>query len=174
MKNQIIAILCEGAAEHAILDILLENDLLIFEKNKLLDEKILRIRSAKKFEQTYLRKNFDGKIEIYRFLDSRSENFKISKEYKEKVSVTNVITAPEIEILIIHSENKYAEFIKSRKKPSIFCKENLKFSSVKSYDFVKEYFSTQGKLVAAIESYRSKKKFKKGETSISDFIAKKN
>lgn len=64
------------------------------------------------------------------------EYFKLSKAYESKVDVINVITAPEIEMLIIFNEEKYNEFKKSGKKPSIFCKENLKMSSVKSYDFV--------------------------------------
>ncbi len=71
-------------------------------------------------------KNFKDKISIIRILDSRNENFKISKAYKHKINVINIITAPEIEMLIILNEGKYSEFKKSNKKPSKFCKENLK------------------------------------------------
>ena len=59
MDNNIIACICEGSAEHAIMDILLENDAIIFKKEQLLDEKVIRTRSAQKFEQDYLRKNFE-------------------------------------------------------------------------------------------------------------------
>ena len=69
------------------------------------------------------------------------------------MDVINVITAPEIEMLIIFNENKYKEFRKSGKKPSSFCKEDLKMAEVKSYDFVKEYFSDPRVLVAAIKKY---------------------
>ena len=37
---------------------------------------------------------------MIRILDSRRENFKISKAYQFMVDVINVITAPEIEMLI--------------------------------------------------------------------------
>ena len=72
---------------------------------------------------------------MIRILDSRRENFKISKAYEHKVDVINVITAPEIEMLIIFNEDKYKEFKKSGKKPSVFCKEDLKMTGVKAYSF---------------------------------------
>lgn len=51
-----------------------------------------------------MKKDFAGKIKVYRVLDSRRENFKISKAYQHKVEIVNVITAPEIEMLIICNE----------------------------------------------------------------------
>lgn len=50
------ACICEGGAERAIIDILLDNDLLIFQRNELLDETVLHCRSGKEFESKYLRK----------------------------------------------------------------------------------------------------------------------
>lgn len=70
----------------------------------MLDEKVIRIRSAKKFEERYLHKGFDNQISIIRILDSRKENFRLSKAYEHKVDVINIITAPEIEMLIIYTE----------------------------------------------------------------------
>lgn len=101
------------------MDILLENNAFIFEKSRLLDERVIRTRSAAKFEQDYLRKNFSKKIIVYRILDSRRENFKLSKLYRDKVEVIDVITAPEIEMLIIHNEDKYDDFKRTKKKPSV-------------------------------------------------------
>lgn len=170
MKENIIACICEGKAEHAIMDILLENNSLRFERHQLLDEKILDIRSASKFEQQYLRKNFENKITIYRVLDSRRENFKLSKLYINKVEVINVITAPEIEMLIIHSENKYDAFKKTTMKPSDYCKQNLKLPDVKKYQFVREYFSDVEKLISAIRTYRSKASVQRGEITLCDLL----
>ena len=45
-------------------------------------------------------------------------------------------------------------FKRSGKKPSEFCKTNLRMHDVKSYDFVKQYFSTPPLLVKAIKEYR--------------------
>lgn len=61
------ACICEGAAETAIIDILVDNDLLVFKREEILDEKVIRIRSAKKFEERYLRKGFDNKILLLEF-----------------------------------------------------------------------------------------------------------
>lgn len=63
----------------------------------------------------------------------------------------NVITASEIEMLIILSEDKYKDFKKSRKKPSDFCKENLRLSNVKSYQFVTECFNNIQTLLSSIK-----------------------
>lgn len=72
------ACICEGSAEEAIIDILLENHLLIFEREEILEEKVIRCREGKKFEEKYLRKGFADKISVIRILDSRRENFKLS------------------------------------------------------------------------------------------------
>ena len=42
------ACICEGSAEKAIMNILLDNDLLIFKREELLEEEVLSCRSAKK------------------------------------------------------------------------------------------------------------------------------
>lgn len=164
------ACICEGAAENAIMDILLDYGLLIFSREEMIEEVVIRCREGKKFEEKYLRKGFEGKVSVIRILDSRRENFKLSKAYAGKVDVINVITAPEIEMLIIFNENKYKEFKKSGKKPSSFCKEDLKMAEVKSYDFVRGYFSDPMVLVAAIKKYHEVSKVKKGEYTLLDLL----
>ncbi|WP_196811615.1 VirD4-like conjugal transfer protein, CD1115 family, partial [Butyrivibrio sp. VCD2006] len=76
------ACICEGSAENAIIDILVDEHLLIFEREEMLDGEVIRIRDARKFESRYLRKGFDDKISIIRILDSRREQFSLSKEPK--------------------------------------------------------------------------------------------
>ena len=164
------ACICEGAAENAILDILLNNDLLIFSREELLEEAVIRCREGKRFEEKYLRKLPDGKVSVIRILDSRRENFKISKAYQFLVDVINVITAPEIEMLIILSENKYREFKKSGRKPSEFCREKLNMMNVKSYSFVQSYFKDPDVLVATIKKYHEMSKIRKGEYTLLDLL----
>lgn len=120
--------------------------------------------------ELYLRKGFQDKISVIRILDSRRENFRISKAYAGKVDVINVVTAPEIEMLIIFNENKYKEFKKTGKKPSSFCKEDLKMAEVKSYDFVKNYFDNPLVLVAAIKKYHEMSRVPKGEYTLLDLL----
>ena len=132
------ACICEGAAENTIMDILLDEELLVFSREEMLEESVIRCRDGKKFEQ--------------------------------KIDVINVITAPEIEMLIIFAENQYKEFKKSGKKPSDFCKENLRMSDVKSYDYVFNYFSNSGILVEAIKEYHRTAKIPKGEYTLLDLL----
>ena len=96
--SKYIACICEGAAEQAIIERLLDANKLIFTYDDMIEGEVIRCRSAKKFEERYLRKGFDEKITVLRILDSRREKFKLSKAYAPKIDVINVITAPEIEI----------------------------------------------------------------------------
>ena len=165
-----IACICEGSAEHAIMDILIENEKLIFSDKRLLSGEIIRCRNAKTFEKTYLRKGFNEKITVLRILDSRNEQFTLSKAYVDKIEVINVITAPEIEMLILVSEGKYNEFKKSGIKPSEFCKVKLKYPSVKTYTFVKEYFSDVDRLISSIKEYKRVSRIRNGEHTLADLI----
>ena len=108
--SKYIACLCEGAAEQTIMELLLDAGRLQFTYDNLLEGEVLRCRKAKTFEERYLRKGFTEGITILRILDSRSENFKLSKAYEHKVRVVNIITAPEIEMLVIFKEGKYTDF----------------------------------------------------------------
>lgn len=144
-----LACICEGGAEHAILDLLLDNHSLVFEREDLIEE-VLKCRRGRDFEEKYLKKGFSEKITVYRILDSRNENFKLRKAYEKKVDVINVVTAPEIEMLIICNEDRYKDFKNSGEKPSTYCKRALKYSKVKSYDFIYEYFSDINILINAL------------------------
>ena len=159
--------ICEGAAENAIIDILLEHDLLIFRRE---ETSVIRCRDGKTFETRYLRNGLTESISVIRILDSRRENFKLSKAYESKVSVINVITAPEIEMLIIFHEEKYNEFKKSGKSPSTFCKENLKMPRVKSYKFVRDYFKNANILIQAIKKYSEISKIRKDEHTLLELL----
>ena len=110
----------------------------------MLEERVIRCRSAKRFEERYLRKGFEEQISVIRILDSRREEFRLSKAYEQ--------------------------FKRSGKKTSEFCKTNLRMHDVKSYDFVKQYFSTPQLLVKAIKEYRRTANIPKGEYSLSDLL----
>ena len=60
---------------------------------------------------------------MIRILDSRREEFRLSKAHEQKIDVVNVITAPEIEMLIIHAEGAYDQFERSGKNQSNFVKQ---------------------------------------------------
>ena len=169
-----IACICEGSAEKAIMDLLLDNHMLIFEREELIEGEVLTCRNGKTFEERYLRKGFSEKITVYRVLDSRSEGFKLGKAYEGKVDVINVVTAPEIEMLIICREGKYAEFQNFKNqpngKPSIYCKSVLGYKDVKSYDFVHKYFSDINVLKNALYEYKRLSQIHRGEITLSDLL----
>lgn len=161
-KPDLIACLCEGSMEQAIMEILLDNNRLIFEREQLLEEEILRCRSAKNFERDYLNKTTNEMITVYRILDSTNENFKLSGPYLKRVTVVNIITAPEIEMLVIHAEGKYDDYSRKRMKPSDYVKQHLKLGKIKSYEFAKRYFADDELLVEAIQQYKQKSANKSG------------
>ncbi len=145
------------------MELLLENDQLKFNKDALLEKEIIRSRSAKNFDVKYLNRRFKKNITIIRILDSKNENFKLNAIYKKKIEIIDIITAPEIEMLIIHAEGKFDNYnkLKSKVKPSEYCKKYLKFKNVKTYDFVIKYFKDVNKLVEAIKMHKSKTVSKK-------------
>ena len=90
-SSKYIACIYEGNAEKEILELLLENGKLKFSRDNLLEGELIGVRSAKEFEQRYLRKGFTEQILIIRVLDSRGEKFKLSKAYQNKIKVENII-----------------------------------------------------------------------------------
>lgn len=165
-----VACICEGAAEQTIIELLIDADKLIFARDDLLEGEPLRCRSAKNFEEQHLRKGFTEKITVLRILDSRRERFKLSKPYEHKIEVINIITAPEIEMLVILNEGKYNEYKRSGKKPSDFCKTNLKYPNVKSTDFLEKYFADVNALIAAIKEYKRVSNIPNGEYTLFDLL----
>ena len=168
--SKYIACICEGAAECAIIDLLLDNDKLKFTREDLLEEELLRCRSAKKFEEQHLRKGFTEQITVLRILDSRNENFKLSKAYVNKINVINVITAPEIEMLVILNEDKYQKYKNARMKPSEYCKSVLRYPNVKSTKFITDYFVDVDLLVRSIKEYKRVSNIPKGEYTLADLL----
>ena len=118
-----------------------------------------------------MRKAFGKQITVLRILDSRRENFKLSAAYKDKVLVYNIVTAPEIEMLIIASKKMYDEYCRSGiRKPSDYCRNTLGIKRVKSPAFIKEYFSDASFLINSIKEYHRVHKQKNGEASLYDLI----
>lgn len=168
--SKYVACICEGGAEKTIIELLLDSNSLIFSYDDLLEGEILRCRKARDFETQYLRKYFNEKVTVLRILDSRKERFAWSKAYAHKVDVINVVTAPEIEMLVILSENKYKEFKGSNLKPSEYCKSFLGYSNVKRPVFIEAYFKDLDKLITAIKRYKKVSKINHGEYALADLL----
>lgn len=166
MENENIFIICEGPTEVTILNILLENDKLIYSYDDLQYFEPLHIRSALEFERDYLNKDLEN-IKVYRIIDSRNKNvlkFKLSKAFEDKVEIINCVTSPEIEMLIIIAFGKYEEYTnkyKSKLKPNEYVKSILKISNPKNHKTIRKIFADCELLCESIKEYsRCSKKIK--------------
>lgn len=114
-----------------------------------------------------MRVDLNEKVTIYRILDSKNENFKIKnkikKDFKGKYEVVDIVTSPEIEMLVIISEGRFTDYlkVKSKIKPSEYCKQSLNLRRVKEYHFIREYFSDVNHLISVIAEYHSLMKVNK-------------
>lgn len=109
-----IACICEGAAEEAIIDILLDNDKLIFSRKDMIEEDPIRCRGAKNFEREYLNKSFSKKIRIYRILDSKRENSSLVMHIKIKLRSLTSSPLPKLRCSLLSVKINIMS-IKSRK-----------------------------------------------------------
>lgn len=162
--------MCEGAAESSVVDILLNDDKLIFKRKQLHDYSTIRRISAKDFEKNYLGFNFSYKPVLIRLTDRANEMFRLSTYYKDKIDVYNVVTRREIEMLVIHSENKYDDYKKSGKSPSRYCKENLRLPNIKKSIFWNSYYRNSEDLISAINDYDKKTQNMKSVYTLRDLI----
>ena len=73
MSKELIACIVEGGAERAIIDLLLDNCCLCFDREDLLDADLLldkAARNAKTFQRRYLSGRYSLPIKVYRILDN--------------------------------------------------------------------------------------------------------
>lgn len=167
---------CEGAAEQAIMDILLDNDCLMFNRDDLVRREITRKRKAAEIKQEFLNLDYSPhKVNILRIHDSRSERFNLGPIYEERHRVFSIRTTPEIEMILIIAEKKdtaYRKQSKSNRKPSEYCKIDLKLGNdIKSYDFWVDYFSDIDKLLDVLRRYHQTRS-DKDELGIYDLLKK--
>ncbi len=155
-----ILIMCEGPNELKVINLLLDNGRLTFNRDDLLD---MRPFHARQLDAPQLKPALDayhGELKIFRIGDKLSDKLKISKDLADRISEQRKFcTKPELEMLFIIAENRLTDFekVKSKQKPKLFCKQNIVFNR-KKYDnstaFYENYFSGRiDVLVNAITEY---------------------
>ncbi|MBQ5988459.1 MAG: GNAT family acetyltransferase [Oscillospiraceae bacterium] len=174
-------IMCEGPNELEIMNILLENELLIYTEDDLLGTVpyFARQIDSSPMVKSALTEYPYNDVAIIRIGDKQSEELQISKCFSEKISggISKYCTLPELEVLLIISEGLWNEYlkVKSKEKPKSFAKKNIKFNR-KKYDnsslFYKNYYGdSPEKLVAAIKEYKQKhSSHKKDELYLADIL----
>lgn len=156
-------IMCEGSNELTIINILLENDALIFTEDNLLGLTAYHARQIKSNAQVRLELNMylGTDVSVMRIGDKQTDRLIIPSDYKEKIcTVEKYCTMPEFEMLLIISEGLVKEFekIKAKVAPKAFAKQNVSHNRTR-YDnssrFYRDYYGSEPqKLVNAIREYK--------------------
>ena len=173
-------VMCEGSNELAIINILLENDALIFTEDDLLGLTAYHARQIKTSSQVRLALNAypENDVHVMRVGDTQTDRLIIPADFKEKISdVVKYCTLPEIEMLLIISEGLVKEYEKAKSsvKPKQFAKEHIWYNR-KRYDnssqFYAEYYGRDcDELIRAIREYkRIRGSHKKDELYLADIL----
>lgn len=188
-SDTVVAIVVEGATEKAIIELLIENDCLMFSSSQVVNYDSIDgldspYRGANRFygnpttfSNHYLTQDYEGKKMIVLIIEDRSGMpYKIAQPFLDKLEtggIYHVITQSEIEMIEIYFRNIEGQFnkVKSQMKPSEFLTNHLKIkkNQIKSYDRIKRDLNPYGNLVSAIVEYKSNsnpKKWKKKNNEI--------
>lgn len=123
-------VLCEGTNEKQILDLLLDNNKLIFKRYDLINLEIFHARQIVPNIESHIRAYNKSDIKIIRIGDKFSDTLKIPESINhliKKENINNYLTRPELEMLLIINKSLVKEYnkVKSKTKPKIFAKENI-------------------------------------------------
>lgn len=172
-------IMCEGPNELEIIRMLLEHDKLIFTEDDLLNLVPYHARQIESNPTVKAALNlYPGEVQVLRIGDKLNDELKISKVYKKKITcVKKYCTKPELEMLLIISEELNSKFEKgkSKKSPKSFCKENVIYNKNRynnSTIFFRDYYERRmDLLVDAIQKYKKLKgKHKKDELYLANLL----
>lgn len=166
LANKFIICSCEGSAEKVIIDLLLDNGKLCFNRSALIDGECTMLRLPEQIALNFLNREYSKDIVILRIVDREKEKFALPKIYqlKRNVKYFDIVTHPEIEILHIIAEGLFEDFQNAKRrykktKPSEFfqdyaTKHFRRKSSIKSAEFVCNFYSDNiPKLIDAIKFY---------------------
>ncbi len=172
-------IMCEGPNELEIIRILLEHNKLVFTEDDLLNLVPYHARQIGNNAAVKTALNlYYGDVEVLRIGDKLNDEMKIPREYKGKIkAVKKYCTKPELEMLLIISENKDSEFekVKSKTSPKAFSKEYVVYNRVRydnSTSFYRDYYGERiDLLVNTIKRYKQLKgKHQKDELYLADLL----
>lgn len=172
-------IMCEGPNELEIIRMLLEYDRLIFTEDDLLNLVPYHARQIGNNAAVKTALNlYHGEVQVLRIGDKLGDDLRIPREYKGRITdVRKYCTKPELEMLLIISENKDADFekVKSKVSPKTFSKENIVYKR-KRYNnstmFYRDYYGERiDLLVNTIKRYKQLKgKHQKDELYLADLL----
>ena len=166
-------VLCEGRSEKLLIERLLDDDSLSFDRSQIISgEPVIRNKIKLILPQVHTIPP-DEQIIILRVGDTLNDAFlpqKYELSYrlsKGTLSIDKACTKPEIEILIIIANNKLKEYKKADLKPKGFVKGKIK-ESKKFIDFLDSL--SKDELIQVLLEYRSLKGKSQKEKCVADFL----
>ena len=172
-----ILIMTEGSTELALINDLIDRQLLKFSRKDLLYEEAYHKRQLDSELITKINMlSPNDKVDIFRVGDQLTDKLatkKVGFNSKRINRVLKVSTLPEFEILFILNEKKYKDFEKTKKKPSEFYKSiNKAYNKQKL--FVENYFSKMSdkEICDLLKNYDEvkKKTHSKEQMSLKDLL----
>lgn len=185
LEHRYVLFSCEGAAEGVVIQRLFDDGLLAVSKDRVVfdsvyvDRPYTRTRKAEAIADHYLTMDYtaDGAegILIARIVDSRAPRFDLPRWARNGVEVRSFYTSPEIEMLAIHRQGAYEEWLRQSRRdrslrPNEFCKRELGLSRIKETAFLEEYWSDGRLLVEAIREYASKSQREDGDLFLANLL----
>ncbi|MBR3235334.1 MAG: hypothetical protein IKG11_06935 [Atopobiaceae bacterium] len=184
LSSHFVLFSCEGAAEGVVVDKLVSENALKIAKDRIVQDPIYfkpytRLRKpeeiAQRFFGTSYTANGSSGLLLARIIDSRAPRFILPRRWVDSCVVENFYTRPEIEMLVIHAENAYEDWLRCSRKnrqlrPSEFCKGELKLHDIKSASYLAEYWTIES-LTKAIRAYDAHRQRASGELSLGDLLA---
>lgn len=174
--DDLVACICEGASEMAILQLLLERNLLCFTEKQLLTNTLLPPRFYRRkeaFQNELLTLDYEGRKIVVLVIQDRDTTYRIASPYDRQVkAIHSILTRPELEILMVHALKLDRAFEKSKiKKPSEFLQEHLsiKCAKIKSQNHIRDFYGTHD-LIEAITRHKQVKQPKKGHFYLADIL----
>jgi hypothetical protein len=169
-------VLLEGNTEKAFIELLMDKGMFRINADDMLDLRPHQKRQIDSGLQALIRQlPPEEKVKIIKIGDKLSDKLKIPKDIKEKIdSEEKYCTKPEFEILIIISEGLYEEYqkVKSKQKPKVFAKENIKYNGKRytnSQDWITTYFDEEA-ISYALNEYKRVSKHAKTERFLGDLL----
>lgn len=157
-NTHIPAIIVEGTAEAAIIDLLLDHHMLIFERKDILKKQVFIGLQPDSFAEEYLVHSFESLIDLHVVLDATNRNFNLKKKWGHLINQTNYyVTREEIEAIQLEADKNWPTLYQKyranntgkNQKPSAFFKSSVKngglgISNIKKYEYVESLWISQG------------------------------
>ena len=161
-------VMCEGPNEKAIIDLLIDNNKLIFKRKDLLNREVFFARQIDKSPVIISAiRTYNNEIVVIRVGDKLNDVLRIPKEFRkliDKNNIKKVCTKPELEMLLIINMGLFKEYnkVKNKISPKSFAKKYVMLNRERynnSTAFWRDFYCNNiDLLVRDIKEY---KKFKK-------------